>query len=35
MIIGSIDAYVVGFSVLLFYVVKTYFEARAVWKQFG
>jgi len=33
--IGSIDAYVVGLSVLLFYVLKTYFEARAVWKQFG
>jgi len=33
--IGSVDAYVVGFSVLLFYVLKTYFEARAVWKQFG
>ena len=33
--INSIDAYVVGFSVLLFYVLKTYFEARAVWKQFS
>ena len=30
-----IDAYVVGFSALTFYVLKTYFEARTVWKQFG
>ena len=29
------DAYVVGFSALSFYVLKTYFEARLVWKQFG
>ena len=33
--ISFIDAYVAGFSVLLFYVLKMYFEARAVWKQFG
>lgn len=33
--IDSIDVYVAGFSVLLFYVLKTYFEARVVWKQFG
>jgi hypothetical protein len=33
--INLIDAYVVGFSAFLFYVLKTYFEARAVWKQFG
>ena len=33
--IDFIDAYVVGFSVLLFYVFKTYFEARAVWKRYG
>ena len=32
--INFIDAYVVGFSALSFYVLKTYFEARAVWKQF-
>jgi len=32
--IDFIDAYVVGFSLLLFYVLKTYFEARAVWKQY-
>jgi len=30
-----IDAYVVGFSILLLYVLKTCFEARVVWKQFG
>jgi hypothetical protein len=30
-----VDAYVVGFSALSFYVLKTYFEARVVWKQFG
>jgi hypothetical protein len=29
------DAYVVGFSALSFYVLKTYFEARLIWKQFG
>jgi len=33
--IGFVDAYVAGFSVVLIYVLKTYFEARAVWKQFG
>ena len=33
--IGLTDAYVVGFSVVLLYVLKTYFRARAVWKQFG
>jgi hypothetical protein len=32
--INLIDAYVVGFSALSFYILKTYFEARAVWKQF-
>ena len=32
--INFIDAYVVGFSALSFYLLKTYFEARAVWKQF-
>ena len=31
--IHLIDAYVVGFSALSFYVLKTYFEARVVWKQ--
>jgi hypothetical protein len=30
-----IDAYVVCFSAFSLYVLKTYFEARAVWKQFG
>jgi hypothetical protein len=35
MIRHLIDAYVVGFSALTFYVLRTYFEARAVWKQFG
>ena len=30
-----VDAYVVGFSALFFYGVKTYFEAQAFWKQFG
>ena len=33
--IGLADACAVGFSVLLLYVLKTYFEVRAVWKQFG
>jgi hypothetical protein len=33
--INLIDAYVVGFSAFSFYLLKTYFEARAVWKQFG
>lgn len=32
---NSMDLYVVGFSALLFYVLKTYFQAREVWKQFG
>jgi hypothetical protein len=30
-----IDLYVVGFSFLSFYVLKTYSQARVVWKQFG
>jgi hypothetical protein len=30
-----VEAYIVGFSVFSLYVLKTYFEARAVWKQFG
>ena len=33
--IHLIDAYVVGFSAFSFYLLKTYFEARVVWKQFG
>ena len=33
--IHLIDAYVVGFFAFLFYVLKIYFEARVVWKQFG
>jgi len=33
--IGLKDAYIVGFSVFSLYVLKTYIEARAVWKQFG
>jgi len=33
--IGFIDVYVLGFSVLFLYVLKTYFEARTLWKQFG
>jgi len=33
--IGLTDAYVVGFSVLSLYVLKTCLEVRAVWKQFG
>ena len=28
-------AYLVGFSVFLFYALKTYFEAQQVWKQLG
>jgi hypothetical protein len=30
-----IEVYIVGLSVFSLYVLKTYFEARAVWKQFG
>ena len=30
-----IGVYFVGFSLLLIYVLKTYFKARAVWKRFG
>lgn len=33
--VGLIDPYVIGFSVLLLYISTTYFQARAVWKQFG
>ena len=29
------DPYLIGLSLLLFYVLKTYFQARAVWKQLG
>ena len=29
------DAYLVGFTLFLFYALKTYFEARQVWKQLG
>jgi len=32
--IDFINAYVVGSSLLLFYVLKTYFEARTVCKQY-
>ena len=33
--IDHVDAYVVGFSFLSFYLLKIYLEARVVWKQFG
>ena len=33
--INSIDTYVVGLSVLSFFVLKTYLAAREVWKQLG
>ena len=29
------DFYVIGFSALLLYILKTYSQARVVWKQFG
>ena len=32
---NSTGAYVVGLSVVLFYMLRTYFQARAVWKQPG
>ena len=31
---NSVDLYVLGFSVLLLCVLKTYFQARVVWRQF-
>ena len=33
--VNSIDAYVIGFSVLSFYVLKKYLKARRVWKRYG
>ena len=32
--IDHIDLYVVGFSVLSFYVLKVYLETREVWKRY-
>jgi hypothetical protein len=29
------DPYVVGFSVLLLYILRTSYQARTVWKQLG
>jgi len=33
--IDHVDIYVVGCSLLSFYVLKVYLEARGVWKRFG
>jgi hypothetical protein len=32
--IDLINAYVIGFFALLLYILKTYVQARVVWKQF-
>ena len=34
MIDRLVDPYIFGCSILLFYIVRVYLRARAVWKQF-
>lgn len=34
MAVGLLGVYAVGLPLLLFYVIKTYLRARAVWEQF-